>query len=176
MFWMQRRAFKRTQSALIEVDAKQWLVDGVISGGVGAAFVTGAILERTAFAPWVNYLDPTIVVILVIFTISVPIRIVRENLWQVLLGAPSKELQAQLSSKLDGVLDRHGFKQYNLRMARAGRSSLLLVHVLVPNDSSSPKEVSALDRVRSELHESLASELTHYSLDVVFTQDRRWFA
>jgi predicted Co/Zn/Cd cation transporter (cation efflux family) len=171
MWRMQGRRARKANSPLLDVDVHQWLMDGAISSAVGVAFIVGAVLERGPLAEWVAYLDPLLVIVLVAVTIRVPIGVIRTNLWELLLGAPDRELQERLSDGIVRVLAGEGLDRYRLRMVRAGRSHMLLLHVLVEDDARS---VGDLDELRRRLRDTLPADLPSVSLDVVFTRDERW--
>ena len=101
---IQHRLARRTESPLLEVDSRNWLMDGLISGAVAVAFLIVVLLEGTALAWFLPYADPAVVIVLVVLSAPLPIGIVRTN-WSQLLGrAPGPEIQREARSRVDEAL------------------------------------------------------------------------
>jgi cation diffusion facilitator family transporter len=169
----QRRLSRRVNSPLLAVDAKNWLIDGLISGGVAIAFVAGVFLDRGPLAHWVDYLDPVLVILLAAATAIIPIHIIRTSLWEALLGAPSRQTQQRLVAALRAVLDAHGAKEHRFRTTKAGRMHYVMMHVILGGDTASV-DIARLDRLRDELERAIPAELAPCELDVIFTNERKW--
>ncbi|MHC4402814.1 MAG: cation transporter, partial [Planctomycetota bacterium] len=60
----QRRSAKKTESPTLTVDARNWLVDGVITMAVGVGFLIGVILKSSAWSHLLPYVDPAVVICL----------------------------------------------------------------------------------------------------------------
>ena len=169
----QRRRLRGMNSPLLSVDMRQWIMDGAISSVVAIAFLGGAVLQRGRFADWVDYLDPVLVILLVVVMIRMPIGIITSNLWELLLAAPPPEEQERVAGRLRHILEEKGLSTYRTRMAKAGRSYFLVLHVRVP-DEGGPATVEDFDKLRATLHAAVQTDGSPYSLDVVFTREERW--
>ena len=64
---MQSRFAKQCHSQLLDLDAKNWLIDGLVSGAVAVAFGVMLLLARSPWAHLIPYADPIIVILLVLF-------------------------------------------------------------------------------------------------------------
>ena len=175
MWGIQRRRAKRVNSPLLNVDVDQWLMDGAISSVVALAFVAGAILQRGPLASWVDYLDPALVILLTVVTIRVPLNIIRTNLREVLLAVPPPDIQEALTRGIHAVLAAEKLEVYRLRSVKAGRSHMLLLHVLL-DSKSELWSAQHLDSLRTRLHAAVPVECSPFSLDVVFTSNKRWLS
>jgi cation diffusion facilitator family transporter len=175
MWALQRKRARDTGSPLLQVDVSQWLMDGAISSVVAVAFVAGSILQRGALADWVDYLDPLLVLVLVVVSIKLPLTIIRTNLREVLLAVPAPETQAQLTRVVQQTLDKEQVVDYRFRTVKTGRSHMLLLHILVgdPSDVWTPARCDAL---RQKLNDAIPAGFKPFSFDVVFTHDKRWMA
>jgi cation diffusion facilitator family transporter len=171
---LQRRAARRTGSPLLLVDAKNWLVDGLISGAVAAAFLTVVLLEGTALEWLLPYADPAIVVALSIASAPIPIRIVRSN-WHQLLGrAPDAEVLREARRRVDEALEGIDGITPHLRLLETGRTFYLQVYLLVA-EGADPDGLEGLDRIRERVHRSVRRDDAEVGLDVIFTRDPVWW-
>ncbi len=92
---VQYRTARKVNSPLVEIDAKNWLVDGVLTVAVLVAFGIGWFMQGTSFESFTRYVDPATIALLVLLTAPVPYGIVRDSLGELLLIAPSPELQGR---------------------------------------------------------------------------------
>src|SRR4051812_14296054 len=79
IFWYQRRLAQKLGSPILAVDARTWLVDGVLYVGETGAFIVYLLLLPTALGPWLRYADPIFVLIVVGFLMKVPVVTIREG-------------------------------------------------------------------------------------------------
>ena len=86
--WRQRRLAREVGSPLLEVDARNWFVDGMISSTAAVAFIVAAVLTHLGHTTAADYVDPTLVVILVLVMARIPIITFWESLLEILQVAP----------------------------------------------------------------------------------------
>ena len=169
---VQRRLAQRSNSPILELDTKNWFIDGVISGAVALAFVVVIAIEQTPLAWFVPYADPTLVLLLVISTISIPLRIIRENWRQIVLGAAEPEFQEQVRAVVEAKLGLIPYQRYHIRQCRIGR--LVYVQIYIQLDADIDFQPSQADRVRSQLYAELQQSIPHLAMDAIFTTDPAW--
>lgn len=74
---------KGTNSALLQAEIKQWLMDTVISVSVLLGFAVAAALSLTAWSEYAVYADPLMVMIASAYFMLVPITMVRRSVSQI---------------------------------------------------------------------------------------------
>jgi predicted Co/Zn/Cd cation transporter (cation efflux family) len=179
------RIGRSSGSPILALDARTWLVDGFLSLGVALAFGVGYLVAGTRFEFITPYIDPGLVILLVLAFLAIPFRTMREGLRGLLGAAPDPELQSALEDRAGKVLRPWGLDTGRLRMARMGRMLYILHHVLLPSGAGSdevetgPRTVGDLDRIRDELETALQDELEAHGvprmeIDTVFTAEERW--
>jgi cation diffusion facilitator family transporter len=169
----QRRVARTTGSALVEVDAKSWLVDGFMSLVVAGAFVGAWLIQGTRWAAAGPLVDPGLVMVLVILMIGVPVRIVLRGLGELLKAAPEEEVQSDIRSRVEAVLDAADLPKRVIRMVRIGREFWLLNHILVPADRR-VCDVADLDEIRAAIVDAVADTQPGLVVDTVFTSRKEW--
>jgi cation diffusion facilitator family transporter len=173
VFFYQRRLARQLGSPALAVDARTWLVDGVLYVGETAGFVVYLLLERTALRPLLRYADPIFVLIVVGLLMRVPITTIREALREVLHRAPPPEVQSDVRQKLAAALAGLPLRKTHARMVTVGRFFFVLIHVVV-EEGFGARPVSELDAIRRQVEQALRDVHPRVVLDVVFTADEYW--
>jgi cation diffusion facilitator family transporter len=171
--WRQRRAAKKVGSPLLVVDARNWLVDGVISLGAGLSFLGAYIIGQTEYKHLVPYVDPALVMVIGLLLIRVPIVTMMENLREVFLVAPDKKVQDDVYARLEGVAQDFAIESSQVRMLKVGRFFYVMIHLVVTEDFGK-HSAAELDEIRCQLVRSLKEVHPRLSVDVMFTADPRW--
>lgn len=84
-YWLLVKKGKRANSGLVDAEAKQWLMDTVISIAVMVGFVFAKILSLTEYQSYAVYADPVMVIIVSIYFIIVPLKMTYEAIQQLVL-------------------------------------------------------------------------------------------
>ena len=170
---VQRRNAKKTGSPLLEVDARNWFIDGMLTIAVGIAFLGAFVLSHTVWANWVAYVDPAVVIVLGLAMVPTPLSIVLGGVGELLHVAPEHSVQEDIRQRIDRATDGLDLRQLDVRMVKVGRYFYVLAKLIVGDDFRC-YDIGELDGIRG----SIAAELTRCHprlvLDVVFTADDRW--
>lgn len=169
----QKRAAKRAASPILEVDARNWLMDGIISLGVGLSFLVAFLLRYTPYGHWMPYVDPLLVSILVVVMIRVPITTVWENFLEIIQVAPERDDQEMVEERVNATLGDLPRRKTVVRMMKVGRYFYVMVHVILEPDYAVGR-VTDLDAVRTRVAGSLKDIPHRLVVDTVFTADERW--
>ncbi len=171
---IQRNVGQKTGSTMVIVDAKNWLVNGLISFSVGIAFTIVVFIKGSSFDWFVPYSDSTIVILVVLVSIGVPIQIVIQNLKQLLLAAPSSKIQRELKEILAALIEDLPCDRHSLRMTETGQYIYVYLLWLLPQQETSNK-VEDIDRYRAIITQTLREYRENLNLDIIFTEDKAWF-
>jgi len=171
--WNQRRMSRRAASPLLLVDARNWFMDGMISLAVGLTFVLALVLERVGQSQLVPYVDPVLVVTLVLLLAHVPVRTIFDNLKEVLHIAPPTEIQDEVRALVRRALDGTPTKDVRVRMQIVGRYFYVMVQVLLDAEER-VERLGQLDEQRERIARALSEGPQRLILDVMFTADERW--
>lgn len=169
-----RRCANRCQSTIVLVDAKNWILDGIMSAVIGVALLVVYLLEGSRFKEWLPYADPVSVIALSILFLPIPYKIIRDNWAQVLGRNTDPAFLMAAENAVSECFDGKPVKRTQIRAIRAGRFVYLQVFIVVAKDEKWPKRVVDEDEYREVLHNHLKQEFPFLSVDVVFTADEKW--
>lgn len=134
------------QSGLLLAEKKQWLMDMALSAAVLIGFSAAALLETGAWAHLARYADPLMMVLISGYFLVVPVKMTAAAVRELLLSAPSEELQSCVSEAMRDV----GLHPDCASTIKVGPS--LMVEVALPDNWSDD-----INRLRFRLHRKLAN-------------------
>jgi len=169
-----RSAAKKTQSPLLKLDARSWVIDGLLTVAVLIAFTITLLIEDSEHAWMADYADPVIVATLIILVLPLPYTTIRENIKQLLLGAPSPKTQTRLHELLSPELEKIPKQDYLVRMTEVGRFLYLQIFIQCsPKDTLN--DIAVHDQLRQQINDAVTKEFPNAAVDLMFTLERRWF-
>ena len=169
-----KRYAKQSGSPIVDVDAKNWTVDTLISSAVGVAFVATLLIQNSDWSDLAPYADPVIMLAIVAIAAPQPFQTIRENLRQIVGRAPSQHVQDNVAALVEEAIDDVPHVETHLRIVDVGRYIHLHVYVIISPDTRETIDIRRHDQIRRKIYERVAREYRHLSLDVAFTMDRRW--
>jgi cation diffusion facilitator family transporter len=170
-----RRGARRTGSPLVLADAENWLVNAAISSAVLLAFIGIVVIKDTAVEFLVPYIDPALVLIVVLISISVPVRMAWQALMELLNRSPSQKIIKEVDDIVKRCLASLPVQKYFVRVIQPGRNRMVLVHVVLPTDFQ-VNGLPMLDALRAETLDKLQDAHPATALDMIFTADPTWGA
>ncbi len=171
---IQTRIAKKTNLPMVRVDAKNWLIDGILSLSIGFAFIIVGLIEETQWSGFIPYADPTILTVIIILTSPISIRIIINNIRQILLGSPQSAMRQHIEQLFQSAITDIPCANRRLRMTQVGRYLYLHIYWLVP-ENFELTSVKQLDRTRENIEAVLKPEYSDLNVDIIFTQDEQWF-
>jgi predicted Co/Zn/Cd cation transporter (cation efflux family) len=167
-----RRANTRIGSDFVGLDAKNWMVAAAMSAAYLLAFGGGWLLQGTAWAWVVPYIDPAILLVVCAFVVLAPLGTVRRALSDILLITPVA-LQNHVDDVARGVVAKYGFIEHRSYVAKVGRGDQIELFFVVP-ENDPPRALVEWDKLRDEIGEALGEESPDRWLTIMFTTDREW--
>lgn len=172
---LMHRYARRLNLPLLEVEARDWTVDGCISSAVALTFVVTLLLQDTAWNIYLPYVDPLLVALLVLVIIPLPLRTVFEGVNQLLGVAPESELDREIRKTIAQVArsQKHPIDRFHLQMMVQGRVLYVFIQLLVPAEFA-VERVQELDQLRQKFSDAIADLHPFPEIDIVFTEDPYW--
>ncbi len=167
---IQKQYGKKVDSPLLALDIATWKLSGFISSAVAVGFGGAYLLSRTEYSWVVPYIDPVMVIILILVMIRLPLSALREGIGDLLLGAPPGEMQSRIKEKVSAVLSGFPMERHSVRMVKVGRHIFVTVNVLLPGGSPI-SSVADLDSMRQKIDSELKGLHPEIIADTLFTGD-----
>lgn len=169
-----KKKSKACSSPLLKADAEGWIVNAAISSAAFAAFVGMWVLEFTPFKAFIPYVDPLLVILVGVITLSVPVRMAWTALMELVNRAPSAEVRSTVRTAVEKVLTDVPAQQISVRVLQPGRTRLVFVHVILEEDSN--VTMGQIDEWRAQGHVALTKLHPTTQLDILFTENPQWGA
>ena len=169
--YMKKQA-RALQSGLLGLDARSWLVGGLLSLALLVGFALAVAIEDTALVHWVPYVDSAVLLGIALVMLPVPLVATWGAVREVLQVAPD-ELDRQVQQVMDAVVDELGFVDYTSHVAKMGRARFVEIHILVPPNYEIGSIANA-DRIRRDIAQRLGAQEPQFWLTIDFTADRAW--
>ncbi|WP_040567360.1 cation diffusion facilitator family transporter [Magnetospirillum molischianum] len=160
------------QSELLRIDARAWLLGGVISLGVCISFITCNLLVEAEYAYLAPYVDPFVLMLLAGSLLPLPLQTVWRATREILLIAPP-ELDRTAREAARIVSERHGFAAFESHVMKAGRVNFIEIGLVAPSGEMT-RSFAELDEIRQEIADELGGAVPGHWLTVDFTADKRW--
>jgi len=160
------------ESELLRIDARAWLLGGVISLGVCFSFVVCSLLVAAEYAHLAPYVDPFILTLLAGSLLPIPLQTVWRASREILLIAPA-ELDRAVREAAQTVSERHGFAAFESHVMKAGRVNFIEIGLVAPSGEMT-RSFAELDAIRQEIADELGGAVPGHWLTVDFTADKRW--
>ena len=171
---IQRRFAQQSHSQILELDFKNWLMDGAISSAVAIAFALMLFLKGTEWEPYIPYADPALVLLLVLLVLPLPLQTVIQNSLQILGRAPHDDQRLQVEKIVDELMQELPHQEYYIRQTNMGRLLYVQVYLCMSLSQEDGLEAGAVDSVRSRLYSRLHTVFPNLAMDLAVTCDRVW--
>ena len=162
VFIYLKREAKQTRSAMLATASLHWLTDAIMSCGIFGGFLLGLLLQEFGYDRITPYVDPVMAILLAIFLVYVPVRVIRRNLLELLDAAPREDLKRSIYR----IVDEHtpqAFRVHRVRIRKAGDGVFVDI-CLVPQCDMTTREIGV---VFTELEAALRNHVSN--CDVVLS-------
>jgi cation diffusion facilitator family transporter len=169
IYFIIRYFHQQSPSAIVHLEMQGWFIDGLMSGVVLISFLIGYAIRDTTFSSWLPYLDSVIVLVICVIILPIPFKILKENLYELLLSAPEADISAQVEEVVAEQLKPLGLTTYELQVAKTGR--LFFVYLLLMTDFNG----LSIDDLRKELSTGLNNKSIPSTVLIELTRDNGFF-
>ena len=161
------RKQKRANSPLLEVEKQNWLVNALISTGIGISFLLVMIFREGALKPLVPYVDQIVVLVVGLISLGVPLAAIRSGLRELLLFGAGESIQQKAEEMLSRQIREEEVERWMVYVLKTGRKYWFTVFI------SPARETIASgfsDQLQQELTAALGKEYSPCNLDVIITR------
>lgn len=159
-----KRKNRSLNSPLIETEMQGWKIDCVVSLGMAAAFFLPRMLPDGPWQVLTPYLDQIITIVLSMFMLPAPIRMVISGLRDLLLLPPDQETVQNIHQIVEQSLQGTNYSQIQHEIVKTGRKLWISTYITLEKD-----EVSLLkfQQAQSRCIEALGEEYTDFYFELL---------
>ena len=154
--WLPRAA---PQSDLVAAEVAQWRAGAGLSLVMVVGAVAAGVLGATPARGLVEFVDPVLVLVACAMLATIPLRLIRSGVNELLEGAPTAEMAAEIDRAVLAVQQRFGLPEPVVRAGKVGQKVYLEVDFVI---DAAEWDVRAEDEVRRAVLDGLA----HLGMDV----------
>ena len=170
----ERFMARQTGSQLLENDSREWLMDFGFSMITLVGFGILFFLPEGLGSRWAYYADSAMVSIMALILLPFPLRVLRNNLREVLRITHSKEsMVGRVEEVLRVIKQEHPIISYSHHILKVGRTYFVEVNILV-GENFPLRSIVEHDILRDRIWKACDKPLDEIWLSVCFTADPRW--
>jgi predicted Co/Zn/Cd cation transporter (cation efflux family) len=141
--WRLRR--RSGGSALVDAEVVSWWAGAAISLAVGLGGVAAAVLAADGRDAAAGYVDPVLLLLVVLLVARLPVRLLHDGMHELLEGAPPPEVDAAVRAAVDAARTTFDLPEPLVRATKLGRRLYVEVDFVV---EPGRWDVDAEDEVR----------------------------
>lgn len=111
----------RNGSGLVQAEQSQWLMDSALSAAVMIGFAVAWLLERSQWSELSVYADPAMMLVISVYFITVPVKMILASVRELLLAAPREDAMEDIHETLEDM----GLNPARVKVAKLGPNLLL---------------------------------------------------
>ncbi|GIG34679.1 cation transporter [Cellulomonas pakistanensis] len=127
--WRLRR--RAADSALVDAEVVSWWAGAAISLAVGLGGVVALVLARTGRDTAAGFVDPVLLLVVVVLVGRLPVRLLRDGMHELLEGAPPPEVGARVRAAVDAARAAFDLPEPLVRATKLGRRLYVEVDFVV---------------------------------------------
>ncbi|TVQ97548.1 MAG: hypothetical protein EA399_13020 [Desulfovibrionales bacterium] len=174
LWYHERKVARRINSALVEADAREWLIDFGFSMVTLLGFAVLPLLAEPARGVWALYADPVLVAAMALLAMPMPVAILRRSLREVLLmSAVDDEVTLRLEKVMDAISTEYDITRYVHHVVKTGRIRFIELDIVVgPNFTL--QTIPDQDRLRERIWKALGLKMEETWLSICLTGEAHW--
>lgn len=161
-----RHLAARLNSPTLAAEIYLWKQDAVGSLSVAIVFCSQMLLQDTAAAPFIPYLDPVVAIVMAIILFKEPLLSIIHGFRELVLFAPDEETMATVHAAVDQVLEQYPFTCSFLDVIQTGRKVWIEVYVS-PDEVTGMVDIRHWAAVRAKIREALAEEFDQIYVELI---------
>lgn len=162
MFYLRILAH-RSNSAMLKSLSVQWTNDTISYAGIFSGFLAGFILLKNGYSNLTPFIDPGMTIILSLMLVRAPIKVVIENVQELLDAVPGAPTRSKIKEVINEHFSHH-FEIARLRSRKAGHKIFVDVCFLAPKNIT----LSELEELHERIEKMLTDSFTHCDVVVTF--------
>jgi len=119
----------RASADMLKMELYSWKMDVILSFAIAGGYMVTGLMEGTALAWAMPYVDPAIAICISVGMLPEPIRVLKECMEKILLRAPEEDTVKDIRSIVNRCLQPFEYEATFLDIVQAGRQMWVYVYV-----------------------------------------------
>ena len=171
--WQYLKIHGTDMPDLVQAESEQWLMDTMFSMVVLASFALGYLLAKTPLEYLVPFLDPVTVLLGSLYFVRIPLGRFIYSMRELLMIAPTDAVQEEIQERVNAIAASHQFFEAIVRSSKIGRELAVDITFLARPEHERV-DIAELDKIRTQVQQSLSGLGYTLWMNVLFTKDRYW--
>lgn len=164
LYAMTRRSSKKVGSDILHAETQAWLINAVISGAIGVAFVVVMLIQGTSLGWIARYVDQILVIVFSLLFLKDPLVLIKSGLQEMLLAAPQAEYVKPFQEKLLPLKETLDLKSLEIEVLKTGRKMWV---TLFADPKADTIDVNQLMKEKAELSRMLKEVYENTDLQII---------
>ncbi|MCP4178900.1 MAG: cation transporter [bacterium] len=157
---------KKTDSSILNLEVKEWYIDTFLTVGIAISLGIVFVLYKLGFTDILPYIDPVIVIILVIASLPMPTKIFITELNRLLLVSPENLIQKNIENYIEPIVREYGLKTVDIYAIKIGRIYQIFIYTDLEDQNTC---IDRMDTIRIEIRKELSKHYSKHYTDVIFS-------
>lgn len=158
---------KHTKSSILALEIKNWCIDAFQTAGIAVSLIAAILFYRLGYTEILPYIDPVIVIALVILSLPIPIKVFNVEIKRLLLISPENNTEKAVKEQLKEIISKYGFRDIQVWSLNSGRTNYLFIYIDLEKEKVT---VSHLDEIRKAVFKELSCIYSDFWADIMFTK------
>ena len=163
-----KKCKRKTDSSILALEVKEWYIDTILTVGIAISLGVSILLMKLGYTQILPYIDPSIVILLVIVSLPMPLlTFIIELKGLLLISADNIHLQRKIKKYLRPIIQKYGLVTVDVYALRLGRMYEIFIYTNLKDDNTCIKH---LDTIRLEIINELSRHYDKHNTDVIFSE------
>jgi len=164
---MLKKSARRTQTAILKLEVQNWQIDALQTVGIAISLIIAKTLIHYGYTAILPYIDPLIVIVLVLISLPITFRVFVTEFRRLLLIAPENSIECDVQGHLTAISEQYGISSIQVWGLKSGRTLFLFLYCNLKKDEIT---ISGLDQIRKAIFTKLSQVYPSFWADIMFTR------
>lgn len=164
---------KSTRSILATAEVEQWRITVIMGIGAVIGYSIAGIAKWFEMDQVARYIDPIMVILIVLYLIRYPIREMVKSMREMLGMSTSENLMLKIRENVLFIANQYDVEDVYLRISKTGSIIFIEIDLIVPKIYAYDSIIQQ-DAIRERIDKSLFWLPQNKWLTIAFTANRKW--
>ena len=167
IIFMIKKCAKKTSSSILALEVKNWYIDTLITVGIAVSLGFVLIVYKLGLTAILPYIDPSLVIVIVLVSLPVPVNSIFLELKRVLLISHENYIEETIFEQIKPLSLEYGFKNTSFYAVKTGRTYQMYLYTDL---EKSEVTIEELDNIRQKIRKEISKLYERYYIDIIFSK------